>query len=130
MSLRVLIVDDSIHFLEAARELLEREGMAVVGTASTTAEALSLAKHLQPDVTLVDIDLGEESGLDLARQLTGPTVRELSPVILISAYPEHDLAELIAASPAIGFMPKARFSARAILELVGTSDGGDRPGGA
>ncbi len=66
MVLRCVIVDDSARFLEAARALLEREGVDVVGVASTIAEALRLVDEVRPDVTLVDIDLGAESGFDLA----------------------------------------------------------------
>jgi len=67
---RCLIVDDSWRFLAAARGLLERQGMVVVGDASTKAQALGLAEKLRPDVTLVDIYLGGESGLEVARALS------------------------------------------------------------
>jgi CheY-like chemotaxis protein len=67
--LRCLIIDDSPRFLEAARGLLERQGVTVVGVASTSAEALQRVQELRPDVTLLDIDLGGESGLELARRL-------------------------------------------------------------
>ena len=69
MALRLLIVDDNQRFLEAARDLLEREGMTVVGVASTSSDALRYANELQPDVALVDIVLGDESGVDLAQRL-------------------------------------------------------------
>jgi CheY-like chemotaxis protein len=67
--MRCLIVDDSPRFLDAARGLLERQGITVVGVASNSAEALERTEELQPDVTLLDIDLGGESGLELARRL-------------------------------------------------------------
>jgi CheY-like chemotaxis protein len=67
--LRCLIVDDSPRFLDAARGLLERQGLTVVGVASNSAEALQRVEELRPDVTLLDIDLGGESGLELARRL-------------------------------------------------------------
>jgi DNA-binding NarL/FixJ family response regulator len=67
--MRCLIVDDSPRFVDAARGLLERQGITVVGVASTSAEALRRTGELRPDVTLVDIDLGGESGLELARLL-------------------------------------------------------------
>jgi CheY-like chemotaxis protein len=119
MALRCLIVDDSARFLEAARHLLEREGITVAGVASTSAEALERAQELRPDVALVDIDLGEESGFDLARQIAdGPAPL---PVILISTRSEEDLAELIEASPALGYVSKARLSAHAVADLL---DGG------
>ena len=123
MTLRCLIVDDSPRFLDAARGLLERQGISVVGVASSSAEALRRARELRPDVTLVDIDLGGESGLELARQLhhqAGP-----APVILVSTHAEEDYAELIAASPAVGFLSKSTLSAAAIRELLaGHGDGG------
>ena len=124
--MRCLIVDDSPRFLDAARGLLERQGIVVVGVASNSAEALQRAEELRPDVTLLDIDLGGESGLELARRLrrqAGPTP---APVILISTHAEQDYAELIAASPAIGFLPKTALSAAAIRDLLaGGDDGGD-----
>jgi DNA-binding NarL/FixJ family response regulator len=123
--LRCLIVDDSPRFLEAARGRLERQGVAVVGVASNSAEALQRATELRPDVTLLDIDLGGESGLKLARSLHGQAGVAPAPVILISTHAEQDYAELIAASPAIGFLPKTVLSADAIRGLLaGHGDGG------
>jgi CheY-like chemotaxis protein len=121
MALRSLIVDDNAHFLSAVRSLLEREGIAVVGVAASSAEAVQLAGELRPDVALVDIDLGEESGFDVARRLAGLDGPELSPVVLISAYPEADFAELIAASPAVGFLAKADVSATKIREVLASA---------
>ena len=69
MTLRSLLVDDNPRFLAAARELLEREGIEVVGIASTIDDAVRLVGCLSPDVCIVDIDLGDESGFDLARRL-------------------------------------------------------------
>jgi CheY-like chemotaxis protein len=126
--MRLLIVDDNDHFLDAVRGLLERDGMTVVAVASTSAEALQRADELQPDVTLVDIDLDDESGFDLARRLTDGTGRQPSPVILISAYPEQDLVDLIDDSPAIGFVSKSDLSGRVIAELVTGGESGRRTG--
>jgi two-component system, NarL family, nitrate/nitrite response regulator NarL len=119
MALRLLLVDDNAHFVEAARTLLEREGMRVVAVASTSAEALRHARQLQPDVTLVDVDLGEESGLDLVVQLARAVDDGAGSVVLISSDPESDLRELVDASPAVGFLPKSQLSSRAIIRLVG-----------
>ena len=69
MPLRCLLVDDNDAFLEAARVLLERQGIQVAGVASNIAGALRQARALHPDVILVDIGLGEESGFELARLL-------------------------------------------------------------
>src|SRR6266480_390277 len=100
MTFGVLIVDDNRLFLEAARVLLEQGGLRVAGVAATSAEALRLAEELRPDVVLVDITLGAESGFDLARRLTGQHRANGSVVILISTHVEADFADLIAESPA------------------------------
>jgi DNA-binding NarL/FixJ family response regulator len=109
--IRCLIVDDNRPFLAAARLLLEREGVAVVGVATTSAEALRLEDQLRPNVVLVDIRLGDESGFDLARRLS-------STVILVSTHAQSEYADEIAASPAAGFIPKAQLSASAVLRLA------------
>jgi DNA-binding NarL/FixJ family response regulator len=116
LPIRCLIVDDNREFLDSARMLLEREGIAVVGIATTSADALRLEKELQPDVVLVDLRLGNENGFDLARQLS-------ATVILSSTHAEDEYSEAIAVSPAAGFISKAHLSASAILRLAG--DAGD-----
>lgn len=124
MSLRCLIVDDNASFLEAARAVLEGQGIAVVGVATTAAQGLRLSKALHPDVVLVDIDLGPDSGLELVRKLVdGAEPAARSDVILTSAYPEEDFADLIAESAAIGFVAKSDLSAVAIQQLLRTSGG-------
>jgi DNA-binding NarL/FixJ family response regulator len=123
--LRCLIIDDSPRFLDAARGLLERQGITVVGVASNSTDALRRAEELRPDVTLLDIDLGGESGLELARRLHDQAGPVPAPVILISTHAEQDYAELIAASPAVGFLSKTALSADAIRGLLaGRGDGG------
>ena len=91
VTLRCLIVDDNAYFLEAAADLLTRQGVTVSGVASDTAGALRLARELRPDVVLVDIMLGHESGIDLARRLAGANSGGLV-IILISTHAEADFA--------------------------------------
>jgi DNA-binding NarL/FixJ family response regulator len=117
VSLRCLIVDDNSLFLEGAADLLRREGLEVVGVASNGAEAIRLVTELQPDVTLVDIDLGDEDGFELTRRLNDLSAAS-SKVILVSTHAEEDVAHLIAASPAVGFVPKTRLSAQAIRDAL------------
>jgi DNA-binding NarL/FixJ family response regulator len=114
MPTRVLIEDDNRPFLEAARVLLKRHGLSVVGAALTSAEALRRAGgELQPDLALVDIMLAEESGFECARDLIEHDRDGGPAVILISTHAEADFADLIAESPARGFLPKSDFSAEA-----------------
>ena len=118
VSLRCLIVDDNAYFLEAAADLLTRQGVTVAGVASDTAGALRLARELRPDVVLVDIMLGHDSGIDLARRLAG--ANSGGPVIiLISTHAEADFADLIQEAPVAGFVPKSELSASAIRQLAG-----------
>jgi CheY-like chemotaxis protein len=119
MTLRALIVDDNIPFLEAARAVLESEGVSVAALASTVAEALEQVDRFSPDVAIVDIDLGAESGFDLAERLAGGKAGGHRPlIILVSTYAELDVAELVDASPAVGFLSKSELSGAAVRRLV------------
>jgi CheY-like chemotaxis protein len=119
---RCMIVDDNERFLAVARVRLTRDGLDVVGTATTQKEALAKAEELQPDVVLVDISLGTESGFDLTRRLVEDFPSLESRVVLISTRDQDDFADLIAASPAAGFLPKNLLSASAVLDLVSVKD--------
>jgi CheY-like chemotaxis protein len=116
MPLRCLLVDDNDAFLETASLLLEREGLTVVGMASNIAEALRQAHALRPDLILVDIGLGSESGFTLARLLARDG--QDADVILISTGAEADYADLIAESPAAGFLAKSELSAWGISRIL------------
>jgi len=116
--MRCVIVDDNESFLEAARAFLERDGLAIAGVASNSSEALRQVEMLQPQVVLVDVSLGEENGLDLARRLLEGDLGCRAVVILISTRAEEDLVDLIAESPAAGFLQKEELSASAIRRIV------------
>jgi DNA-binding NarL/FixJ family response regulator len=123
VTLRCVIVDDNPAVLRAARALLEGQGIAVVGIATTSEEAVSLMEELEPDVMLIDIDLGPESGFELARRLAQSRDWARSRVILTSTHDEADYAHLVAASPAVGFLPKSDLSATAIRRLLARREG-------
>lgn len=114
--MRCLIVDDNEEFLASASRLLDSQGLDVVACASSRDGALELVEALEPDVVLVDIVLGDEDGIALAQQLAthAPSTR----VILISSYALDDLGELMADSPAVGFLPKSGLGAAAIARLL------------
>lgn len=122
MAIRCLIVDDNQRFAQTARELLQEDGIDVLGVASGSYEAVRLARELRPDLALVDIDLGGESGLDVACRLRADEPEALvDAVILISTYAQDEFGELIAASPAVGFIAKGELSADSIEALLGRS---------
>jgi two-component system nitrate/nitrite response regulator NarL len=118
MALRCLLVDDSALFLNAAAKLLQRQGLDVVGVASTPAEALKRLRELEPDVTIIDVNLDGASGFDLASRLAASTAGAGTPMILTSSRSEEDLAELIAVTPVLGFVPKTQLSADAIRDFL------------
>jgi CheY-like chemotaxis protein len=119
--LTCLIVDDSPEFIEAARQLLADDAITVVGVAATSDRAVSEVLALRPDLVLVDVNLGSESGLDVAERLAalpkgGP------PVILVSAETGSELAELVDASAALGFVSKTDLSGDAIRKLFARTE--------
>ena len=114
--MRCVIVDDNSLFLEGATDLLTREGVDVVGVAANSAEAIRLVTEVRPDVMLVDIDLGDEDGFELAQRVHA--ISPASKVILVSTHAEEDLAHLIDQSPALGFIAKTGLSAQAIRDTL------------
>jgi DNA-binding NarL/FixJ family response regulator len=122
VALRCLIVDDRPAFSAAARELLEGEGVTVVGVAASSAEAVRSVRELRPEVALVDIDLGADSGFDVARRLTEDLDGSAPRVILISTHDEREFAKLVESSPAVGFLAKTELSAKRIYELIDRAD--------
>ena len=124
MPLRCVIVDDNASFRDEVRGLLQEQGLDVVGTAGSADEALLRIEELEPDIALIDIDLGDESGLELARR-----VGDRTQPILISTHDEGEYADLIAASPAAGFVAKSKLSATAIRHVLrGASPSDERRG--
>jgi DNA-binding NarL/FixJ family response regulator len=116
MGRRVLIIDDNAAFRAAARQLLERAGFVVVAEAGDGAAGLRGAKEHCPDLAVVDVQLPDSDGFDIAEQLCG---LELAPrVILVSSLDGADFGALVAGSPALGFIPKAELSAPAIEGLL------------
>jgi len=115
MAERCLLVDDSEAFLAAAVRRLESEGLEVVGCATHAEQALELVEAVRPDIVLVDVELGDEDGVELSERIR--ELAEAPKVILISAYDKEEIAELT--KPAkVEYLPKNRLSAAAIAELT------------
>jgi CheY-like chemotaxis protein len=116
MRLRVLIVDDNSAFRAAARQLLERGGFVVVAEAGDSVEGLRAAKEHTPDLAIVDVQLPDLDGFEVAERLGA---LELAPrVILTSSLDGTDFGALVISSSALGFIPKAELSARTIEALL------------
>jgi DNA-binding NarL/FixJ family response regulator len=116
MSRTILIVDDHPSFRGMARALLESEGFDVVGEAEDGAAAIEAASALHPDVVLLDVQLPDIDGFEVAAALTK---NGSSPaIIMTSSRDACDFGSLIANSGARGFIPKAELSAEAVSALL------------
>jgi DNA-binding NarL/FixJ family response regulator len=116
----VLIVDDHPSFRACARQVLEAEGFEVVGEAADVASALAAAERLRPDVVLLDVQLPDGDGFDLARECCrdgeadGPRPR----IVLVSSRDRSDYGSLIEDCGAVGFIPKDELSGQTLADLL------------
>lgn len=113
----VLIVDDHDGFRSFARTLLEADGFEVVGEASDGASAVEAARSLRPDLVLLDVQLPDLDGFDVAQLLDD--AGEAPAVVLVSTRDAASYRRRLAETPARGFIPKAELSGAAVLELIG-----------
>jgi DNA-binding NarL/FixJ family response regulator len=118
MATTLLIVDDDIRFRRFARQLLEGEGFTVVGEAADGAGALSEVASLRPQVVLLDLQLPDVSGLQVARRITSGG-GEGPAVVLTSTRDGAAFASLTSESGARGFVGKVELSGAALRRLVG-----------
>ena len=116
MTRTVLIVDDHPSFRATARSVLEAEGFEVVGEAVNGADALTKARELRPDVVLLDVQLPDLDGFEIASRLRA---NGQSPaIVLVSSRDAADYGELIPSCGARGFIPKAELSGASIHALL------------
>ncbi|MBO0713939.1 MAG: response regulator transcription factor [Acidimicrobiales bacterium] len=87
MASTVLVVEDEQKLRELLRSYLEREGFEVLSTASG-AEALSFARHVEPDLVVLDLGLPDVPGEEVARELRG--FSDIPILILTAKAAEHD----------------------------------------
>jgi DNA-binding NarL/FixJ family response regulator len=113
----VLIVDDHPGFRASARRMLEASGYAVVGVAADGEAALAAAGELEPDLVLLDVQLPDLDGFEVAARLQG--LERAPAVVLTSSRDRADFGDTISESAARGFIAKAELSGRALAELVG-----------
>jgi len=112
----VLIVDDHPSFRVTARALLEAEGFDVVGEAEDGESAIEAARRLRPEVVLLDIQLPDLDGFEVATRLTA---NGNSPaIVLTSSRDVTEFSGLVERSGARGFVPKAELSAAALTALL------------
>jgi DNA-binding NarL/FixJ family response regulator len=118
LRVRVLIVDDHQLFREAARRVLVASGFDVVSDAVDGAGALRLAHDLRPDVVLLDVQLPDTDGFEVARTLSLTQPPPL--VVLVSGRSRSDYGGLVERSGACGFIEKTDLSGPRLLQALGT----------
>lgn len=119
----VLIVDDHKGFRAWARMLLEQAGYTVLGEAADGASAIRAALRLRPRVVLLDVQLPDTDGFEVARRLGGE--RRSPAIVLISTRDAADYAGRLERSCAVGFLPKEDLTAEALALLLSAGDDGD-----
>lgn len=117
MAVRVLIVDDNAPFRALARAVLVSDGFDVVGEAGDGDGALTTARDVRPDVVLLDVQLPGADGFGVAEALAGQPAAPV--VVLVSSRSRTDYGHRIAASAAVGFIPKAELSGDALRLVLG-----------
>jgi DNA-binding NarL/FixJ family response regulator len=108
MARTVLIVDDHARFRRSARALLEFEGFEVVGEATNGEEGVALARRLAPEALLLDVQLPDIDGFEVADR-----VADVSPrpdIVFVSNRDAADYVTRVAACGARGFITKGDFS--------------------
>jgi DNA-binding NarL/FixJ family response regulator len=112
----VLLVDDHEGFRSAARALLEAEGFVVVGDAGTGADAVLLARTLQPDVVLLDVRLPDVDGISVAAELAVLSPRPV--VVLVSSRSAAAYGTRIEQAPVRGFLTKDQISGPGLRQVL------------
>jgi DNA-binding NarL/FixJ family response regulator len=117
MGKSVLIVDDHDGFRAFARALLQSEGFEVVGEAADGASALEAAARLDPDLVLLDVQLPDIDGFEIAKRVAREGGRPA--VVLVSTRDARAYRRRLADTPARGFISKGELSGPAIAAVVG-----------
>jgi DNA-binding NarL/FixJ family response regulator len=112
----VLIVDDHPSFRASARRLLEAEGFDVIGEAGDGHAAIAAAQQLQPDLVLLDVQLPDLNGFEVAARLAALGLP--SAVILTSSRNSAEYGTLVTETPVRGFVPKAELSGAVLTGLL------------
>ena len=116
MATTVLIVDDHAGFRLSARRILEADGYEVVGEASHGRGAIEAARRLEPKIVLLDVNLPDVDGFEVARELSAH--RHSPAIVLTSSHDREDFGDSLPHSGAAGFVPKDELSGAAVAALV------------
>jgi DNA-binding NarL/FixJ family response regulator len=118
MTVSVLIVDDEPGFRANARRLLALRGFSVAGEAGAASEALQLAHSLRPDAVLLDVNIPEASGIEVARELAS---LPCPPRVLLISADAEVCDQLVRECGAHAFLPKVDLATCDLAALLGLS---------
>jgi DNA-binding NarL/FixJ family response regulator len=116
MAVSVLIVDDEPGFRANARRLLALRGFSVAGEAGAASEALLLARSLRPDAVLLDVNMPDASGIEVARKLASVPA---PPRVLLTSADAEVCAQVVSECRAYAFVPKVDLPACDLAALLG-----------
>jgi len=116
MDMTLLIVDDHTSFRSVARKVLEHYGFDVVGEAGDGRSAIEAVRKLRPDVVLLDVQLPDIDGFEVASELTANG--DSPAIVMVSSRDGADFGDLVAQSGARGFIPKHDLSGPALEALL------------
>lgn len=114
--LTVLVVDDHAAFRASAARLLEAAGFVVIGEAGTAEQAIAAVEAYSPAVVLLDVQLPDCDGIDVAGQLAARS--DPPRVVLISGRDPRVYGDRLTRAAARGFIPKAKLTGARLCELL------------
>ncbi len=114
----VLIVDDHPSFRASARRMLEASGYSVVGEAADGEAAIAAAGSLDPDLVLLDVQLPDLDGFEVAARIAA-LGGEVPAIVLTSSHDRAEFGDALTGSPARGFIAKSELSGATLAELAG-----------
>ena len=121
--MRILIVDDHEVLRDGVKRVFDKEpGTATFGEASTVHEALKLVREQDWDIVVLDISLGERSGLEVLKELK--QIRPRLPVLILSMHSEGQYARRAFKAGAAGYITKDSPRAELVKAINKVVEGG------
>jgi DNA-binding NarL/FixJ family response regulator len=116
---RVLLADDHTRLREALRDLLEETGFEVVGESGDGADAVAMARQLEPDIVVIDLRMPVLNGLDATRLIKDG--RSATQVVVLSAFESPELERQAREAGAFAYLDKGTMARRVHRVLLGAA---------
>ena len=122
-AISVLLVDDQQVFRNVARTVLERDGACeIIGEAADGAQAIELMSKLNPDIVVMDVQMGDMSGVEATRRILSRNPQ--ANIVLTSMGSDSEYPTLAREIGARGFVPKRNLNVPMLRSLVGGGPSG------